>query len=61
MSEGDKPMFRYEARRSGTSGGARMGGAFMKDEDIQIEDIHSMALDLSDFMAAVAKKYPPKS
>lgn len=61
LNDGEKTVFKYEARRSGTSGGARMGGAFMKDEDIQIEDIRSMALDISDFMAAVAKKYQPKS
>lgn len=61
MSDGEKTMFSYEARRSGTSAGARMGGAFMKDEDIQIEDVRSMALDLSDFMAAIAGKYPPKN
>lgn len=60
MNDGDKTVFTFEIRRSGTSGGARMGGAFMKDEDIQIEDIRSMALDLSDFMAAVARKYQPK-
>lgn len=61
MTEGAKPVFTFEIRRSGTSGGARVGGAFMKDEDIQIEDVRSMVLDLTDFMAAVAKKYPPKS
>ena len=61
MAEGEKPVFKYELRRSGTSGGARMGGGFMKDEDIQIEDIRSIVLDLPDFMAAVAKKYPPKT
>lgn len=61
MADGAKPMFTFEVRRSGTSGGARMGGGYMKDEDIQIEDIRSMALDRTDFMAAVAKKYPPKS
>jgi hypothetical protein len=60
MSDGDKTVFTYELRRSGTSAGARMGGVFMKDEDIQIEDIRSMAIDLSDFMAAIAKKYQPK-
>jgi hypothetical protein len=59
--EGDKVLFTYEALRSGTSGGARMGGAFMKDEDIQLEDVRSMVLDLTDFMAAVAGKYPPKT
>ena len=61
MTDGGKTMFSYELRRSGTSGGARMGGGFMKDEDIQIEDIRSMALDLSDFMAAIAGKYQPKN
>jgi hypothetical protein len=35
--------------RSGTSAGSRMGGVFMKDEDIQSEDIRSMVLDLTDF------------
>ena len=60
MSEGDKALFTYEARRSGTSAGARMTGVFMKDEDIQIEDIRSLVLDLTDFMAAVAGKYQPR-
>lgn len=61
MTEGDKALFTYEARRSGVSAGARMGGAFMKDEDIQIEDIRSMALDLTDFMAAIAGKYQARN
>jgi len=61
LSAGDKPMFTFEGRRSGTSGGARLGGAFMKDEDIQIDDIRSLALDLTDFMAAVSGKYGPKT
>jgi hypothetical protein len=61
MSEGDKPVFTYEARRSGTSAGSRLGGVFMKDEDIQTGDIQSMVLDLTDFMSAVSKKYQPKS
>jgi len=60
MTDGGKTVFNFESRRSGTSANARMGGVFMKDEDIQIEDIRSMVLDLTDFMAAVAKKYPPK-
>jgi hypothetical protein len=58
MAEGDKALFTFEARRSGVSSGARMGGAYMKDEDIQIQDIHSMALDLTDFMSVIAGKYP---
>ncbi len=61
ISEGDKPLFAYEARRSGVSAGARMTGVFMKDEDIQIQDIRSLVLDLTDFMAAVAGKYPPRN
>jgi hypothetical protein len=61
ISDGDKTMVTYEARRSGTSAGARMLGAFKKDEDIQIEDIRSMVVDLTDFMSAIAKKYQPKN
>ena len=60
MTDGDKTVFTFEARRSGTSAGSRLGGAFMKDEDIQIEDVRSMVLDLSDFMAAIGGKYPPR-
>jgi hypothetical protein len=60
LTEGDKTLFSFEARRSGTSAGSRMGGAFMKDEDIQSEDIRSLVLDLTDFMAALAGKYTPK-
>jgi hypothetical protein len=60
MTDGDKTVSTFEARRSGTSAGARVGGAFMKDEDIQIEDVRSMALDLTDFMAAIAGKYQPR-
>jgi hypothetical protein len=61
MTDGSKTVFTYEARRSGVSGNARLGGAFMKDEDIQIEDIRSLALDFGDFVAAVSGKYPPKN
>ncbi|HUR47413.1 MAG TPA: hypothetical protein VMZ27_16135 [Candidatus Saccharimonadales bacterium] len=57
-TEGDKSLFAYEARRSGVSAGARMTGAFMKDVDIQYQDIQSLVLDLTDFMAIVAKKAP---
>lgn len=61
LLDGTKPVFTYEARRTGVSAGARMVGSFMKDEDIQTEDIRSMVLDLSDFMAALAGKYQPKN
>src|SRR5262249_35540048 len=60
MTDADKSVFTFEVRRSGTSAGARMSGAFMKDEDIQTEDIRSMALDLADFIAAIEGKYQPK-
>jgi len=58
MLDGDKALFAFEARRSGVSAGARMTGVFMKDEDIQIQDIHSMVLDLADFMSVIAGKFP---
>jgi hypothetical protein len=57
MTDGDKTVFTYTIRRSGVSAGARVGGAAMKDEDIQMQDIHSMVLDLTDFMSAIAGKY----
>src|SRR5205823_3763971 len=60
MTDGDKTVFTFEGRRSGVSAGARMTGAFMRDEDIQIQDIRSMTLDLTDFMAALAGKYQPR-
>lgn len=59
MTDGGKTVFTFEARRSGTSGGARVGGGYMKDEDIQIDDIRSMSLDVTDFMAVIAGKYQP--
>jgi hypothetical protein len=61
LSDGGRPVFTYMGRRSGVSGGARLTGAFMKDEDIQIQDVRSLALDLTDFMAAIAGKYAPRS
>jgi hypothetical protein len=60
MTDGDKTVFTFEGRRSGTSAASRMGGGYMKDEDIQIEDIRSLTLDLTDFMAAIAGKYQAK-
>ena len=60
MTDGDKTVFSFEGRRSGVSAAARLGGGTLRDEDIQIDDIRSLALDLSDFMAAVAGKYEPR-
>src|SRR6266478_890858 len=60
ITSGDKTVLSYEARRSGVSAGAHMSGAFMKDEDIQLEDIRSFSLDFADFVSAIAGKFPPK-
>src|SRR5262249_52343483 len=59
VTDGGKVLFSEDLRRSGVSGGARMGGGYMKDEDIQIEDIRSLVLDLTDFMAAKAGRFTP--
>jgi hypothetical protein len=59
MTDGDKTVFRFEARRSGGSAGARLTGFAMKDEDIQLEDIRSMVVDLTDFISAIAGQYQP--
>jgi len=59
MTDGDKTVFTFQARRSGVSAGARMVGVAMKDVDIQKEDIHSLVLDLTDFMSAIAGQYKP--
>jgi hypothetical protein len=57
MTDGEKVVFDFEARRSGVSAGSRLTGAFMKDTDIQVEDIQSMSLDLADFVSAVSGKF----
>jgi hypothetical protein len=57
VKDSGKEVFTYQARRSGVSAGARVAGVFMTDVDIQSQDIHSMVLDLTDFMAAIAGKY----
>ncbi len=58
MTDGDRKVFTYEGRRSGVTANARLSGGFMKDEDVQIGDIRSLTLDLSDFITVIAKKYP---
>lgn len=57
FKDGDRTLCRFEGRRSGASAAGRMVGGFMKDEDVQIEDIRSLAIDLTDFVCAVAGKY----
>ena len=60
MTDGDKTVFSFEGRRSGVSVAAHLGGGTLRDEEIQIDDIRSLALDLTDFMAAVGGKYQPR-
>lgn len=57
MSDGNTVLFSCEAERSGVSAGSRELGAWRTDEDIQRKDIHSLVLDMTDFMAAIAGKY----
>lgn len=60
MTDGDKPMFRFESRRSGESAGARLVGAFKSDQDIQREDIEDLALDMAGFISQTSKHIPRK-
>jgi hypothetical protein len=50
MLDGDRPVFVFEARRSGDTGTARMFGGYRADKDIQQEDIRDLAVDLADFI-----------
>jgi len=60
MMGGGQPLFRYDITRSGESGGSRLGGAFMSDENIQTEDIKDLARDLAAFVDRTAKGLPAK-
>jgi hypothetical protein len=60
MRSGDQVLFRYDMTRSGESGGSRLGGAFMSDENIQTEDIKDLAKDLAAFVERTAKGLPAK-
>jgi hypothetical protein len=60
MRSGDQPLFRYDIQRSGESAGARLGGVFMSDENIQTEDIKDLAKDLAAFVERTAKGLPIK-
>ena len=60
MTDGDKPVFRFESRRSGESAGARLVGAFKSDKDIQTEDIKDLALDMAGFISQTSKHIPRK-
>jgi len=54
--DGQKTVGAYEIRRSGESAGARMGGVFMSDEEIQRNDIVDLANDLAEFFKRTANK-----
>lgn len=48
--DGDRPMFAFDARRSGESGVSRAFGGYRGDRAIQEEDIRDLAADLADFL-----------
>jgi hypothetical protein len=55
MAEGDRPLFAFETRRSGTSVSARLVGHFRSDRSIQEDDIRDLAEKLADFIVQTAK------
>jgi hypothetical protein len=55
VTDGDRLVFAFEARRSGDSGLARMFGGYRSDKEIQQEDIRDLAQDLADFMVRNGK------
>lgn len=54
VSENDKLLFVFEARRSGESAGARLAGVWMSDEEIQHNDIRDLAVDVVECMRRIA-------
>ena len=50
VTDRDRLIFAFEARRSGDSGLARMFGGYRSDKAIQEEDIRDLAKDLADFI-----------
>ena len=50
VTDGDRQVFAFEARRSGDSALARMFGGYRSDRAIQEEDIRDLAQDLADFI-----------
>lgn len=50
VSDGDRPVFAFDARRSGDSGLSRMFGGYRSDRAIQEEDIRDLAADLAEFL-----------
>jgi hypothetical protein len=56
VTDGDRQVFVFEARRSGDSGLARMFGGYRSDRAIQEEDIRDLAQDLADFVMRNGKR-----
>jgi hypothetical protein len=50
LTDGDRLLFAFEARRSGDSGLSRVFGGYRSDKAIQEEDIRDLAQDLADFL-----------
>jgi hypothetical protein len=48
--DGDRPVFAFDARRSGDSGLSRAFGGYRGDRAIQEEDIRDLASDLAEFL-----------
>lgn len=51
LTEADRPLFVYEARRSSVATTARIFGGYRSDKAIQEEDIKDLAKAVGDFMA----------
>jgi hypothetical protein len=56
VTDGDRQVFLFEARRSGDSGTARLFGGYRSDKAIQEEDIRDLAQDLADFIVRDGKR-----
>jgi hypothetical protein len=50
VTDGDRAVFLFDARRSGDTGLSRMFGGYRSDKAIQEEDIRDLAQDMADFM-----------
>jgi hypothetical protein len=57
ITDGNRVVFACEARRSGVSAEARV--LLPHSTTIQLQDIHSLVLDLTDFIAVMEGKYQP--
>lgn len=51
LTDAERLVLAFEARRSGDSGVSRMFGGYRSDRAIQEEDIRDLAVDLADFIA----------